>query len=124
MCDVDGCERRAVARGVCSAHHKRLMRHGSPTAGRKSPGDVLVVEPARVGYSAVHKRLVSARGRAAEHSCGLCGAVAREWAFVGTPEAVEAGKPYSEDLASYVPLCSSCHIRQDWKGPRGWARAK
>ena len=29
-CSVDGCEKRARARGLCWAHYKRWQRHGDP----------------------------------------------------------------------------------------------
>lgn len=32
-CDVDGCEKRARARGWCSSHYSRWKRYGNPTAG-------------------------------------------------------------------------------------------
>lgn len=122
-CRVDGCERVSVARGVCSAHHKRLMRHGDPTAGRKSPNDVLVVQPTVVTYSAAHYRVRAALGKASDHRCP-CGDAAAEWSYVGGAERelVEDGQPYSLDIGDYEALCHSCHIKRDWKGPRGWAR--
>ncbi len=33
MCLVEGCEKIDNVKGYCTAHYKRLWRHGSPTAG-------------------------------------------------------------------------------------------
>jgi hypothetical protein len=37
-CAVSGCSAVRYSRGYCRSHYYRLMRHGSPTAGRVSPG--------------------------------------------------------------------------------------
>lgn len=36
ICSIDGCGKPTNARGWCSAHHKRWLRHGDPLAGRKT----------------------------------------------------------------------------------------
>lgn len=41
LCSVDGCERRHLARGLCSLHYQRWRRHGDPTAGRAIAGEPL-----------------------------------------------------------------------------------
>lgn len=33
ICSVDGCEKPHLARGYCSLHYYRFMRHGGPLAG-------------------------------------------------------------------------------------------
>ena len=38
-CSVDTCSRIAKSRGLCNAHHKRLMRHGNPLGGRTPDGE-------------------------------------------------------------------------------------
>lgn len=38
-CAIEGCINPARGRGYCSRHYTRLIRHGSPTAGRTSIGD-------------------------------------------------------------------------------------
>ncbi len=40
-CSVEGCERSVIAHGVCRNHYYRLMKHGSATAGRSSPGSAM-----------------------------------------------------------------------------------
>lgn len=37
-CSVDGCEKQAIRRELCSAHHARWKRHGDPLAGRVPDG--------------------------------------------------------------------------------------
>lgn len=33
ICQIDGCGRKHVARGLCGAHYHRLSRHGDPLGG-------------------------------------------------------------------------------------------
>jgi HNH endonuclease len=39
QCSVDGCTKAARRRGLCSAHHSRFLRHGSPTGGGTAWGE-------------------------------------------------------------------------------------
>lgn len=67
-----------------------------------------------VSYSQAHLRLKVDRGRPDQHVCP-CGAVAREWAYMGgdPDELNEDGKRYSLDQKRYTALCVSCHRRRD-----------
>lgn len=38
ICSIPDCGKRRLARGLCSAHYWRLMRHGEATAGATSKG--------------------------------------------------------------------------------------
>lgn len=38
LCSVPGCDKPPYRSGMCNAHRIRMRRHGSPTAGRRSPG--------------------------------------------------------------------------------------
>lgn len=80
------------------------------------------------GYSAMHWRVKSARGRAAAHKCAHCDKKqAEQWAYDhGDPNELTAevagfgGRtfvvPYSLDPAHFLALCSSCHVKFDrWK---------
>lgn len=40
-CTIEGCVRAHSARGWCSAHYRRWLRHGSPVSGRTPPGDLM-----------------------------------------------------------------------------------
>lgn len=69
-----------------------------------------------VSYSQAHLRLKNDRGRPDNHMCALCGAQAREWAYMGDcPNQLidERGIPYSLDQARYEPMCFICHRRHD-----------
>jgi hypothetical protein len=57
QCSVEGCDRPHYAKGYCQLHHKRLLRHGSPTGGapyRKSDGLSLCRVEGCAGRGTVH----------------------------------------------------------------------
>lgn len=64
-----------------------------------------------LSYSAVHKRLRKDRGTPSlcEH-CGTTTAKKFEWAYTGPGH--QSGS-YSANLADYIRLCTSCHIKLD-----------
>lgn len=68
-------------------------------------------------YAAVHMRLLTTFGPAANYSCVDCGRRAEQWAYdYGCPEQREDAKRgclYSPDLMRYSPRCVPCHQRQD-----------
>lgn len=73
-------------------------------------------------YMAVHQRLRRERGPAREYACHICGQPADQWAYdrmdlhavIGeTKYGRGDARPYSTDLAHYVPMCQSCHTRLD-----------
>lgn len=41
MCTIGGCDRRAVARGMCGAHYQRWRKHGDPAIGGQKIWDRL-----------------------------------------------------------------------------------
>ena len=41
MCAIDGCEKTARARGLCTQHYHRWERHGDPLGGRVDEGEPL-----------------------------------------------------------------------------------
>jgi hypothetical protein len=67
-------------------------------------------------YNHVHYVLVQTRGLARNHLC-RCGKRASDWAYQhnGDPEVYdeESGRPFSEDLDHYEPMCRSCHFKLD-----------
>lgn len=40
LCSIQGCGKRHFGRGYCHCHYERLLRHGSPFAGRAGSGNV------------------------------------------------------------------------------------
>ncbi len=113
-CSFPGCEEPHVAKGFCNKHWLRQRNHGDPhhveQAGWR--GD-------DVGYTALHQRIYHRLGPASEHICHRCGTPADDWAYDHSDpnERVELEKgPYSTDLAHYMPLCHSCHMKLDHNG--------
>lgn len=43
FCTIDGCQRLSIARGWCSPHYQRWLRHGDPLAGGRSPNQICQV---------------------------------------------------------------------------------
>lgn len=37
-CSIEGCSKQVLARGLCSAHYRRLSVYGSPTGGGRQQG--------------------------------------------------------------------------------------
>lgn len=108
--NVKGC---ISGKGMCSRHHHRLYKHGTPwPKGVRSPQ---VKNGKYATYLAMHKRVYAAKGRAAEHDCVDCGGEAREWSYnnsgVGEVEGDHAARArkYSMDVNQYEPRCCSCH---------------
>lgn len=61
----------------------------------------------RVGYRALHNRLVETRGRASEYPCADCGDPAKDWSHDGGAGA------FSTNLDDYSPRCRRCHLAYD-----------
>jgi hypothetical protein len=61
-CGIEGCEKPVLVRGLCTAHYKRLLRHGDPLGGgaaRNKPPAQCIVEgcdepPKARGLCSVH----------------------------------------------------------------------
>lgn len=69
-------------------------------------------------YALVHYRLGIERGRASGFVCDECGSPAKDWAYDNldaNEKYDEKGRPYSEDLSHYRPMCRSCHRAFDAK---------
>ena len=111
-CEVEGCDNKHLARGMCMKHHGRWRRHGDTNS--------------RLGftYAAAHLSLREQYGRAKEHDCSVCFQPADEWAFVKEwcPEeemlSQIRGKKsreffYSKDAGHYITLCRSHHRSYD-----------
>lgn len=103
-CSVEGCESPVECRSVCKAHYGRLLRHGSPTAGRASSRTGCAVE----GCERPH------RGR------GLCDLHLQRMVRNGTTEAVRF-KPRSCSIEG----CGRPHSGRGWCALhyQRWARA-
>lgn len=41
ICAIEGCDKAVKARGLCNAHHRRLLRHGDPLGGGTAQGEPL-----------------------------------------------------------------------------------
>jgi hypothetical protein len=67
-------------------------------------------------YRHVHHWLRKTRGKASRRRCA-CGALAREWSYIGpfpAPLTSKEGWPYSTDLMAFEAKCKPCHSRADY----------
>lgn len=136
-CSIEDCRNRHFGRGWCEKHYNRWRKTGDPArtaTGRvyanRAPSRQPAASRPRVAdsllsYKGSHKRVRSARGRAAEHACVACAEPATEWAyshadtqgeltevshiFSKTPRAIA----YSPDPQFCEPMCHSCHVSAD-----------
>lgn len=76
-------------------------------------------------YAAVHQRLTSKRGRAADHLCSAdgCAAQAQNWAWQLTgpfiesePNALTAARKWGTNIEDYAPMCRRHAARLDMGG--------
>lgn len=77
-----------------------------------------------VGYSGMHDRVRSTRGRAREYSCVTCGSGAVDWAYrwdlncpkekwVRVRPPADKVAPMCPDVDHYDPMCRNCHREFD-----------
>ena len=111
VCTVDDCDRYVAAQSYCDMHYRNWRRNGSPIAISREPA---------MDYKAVHQRLRTKRGKAADHLCVECFGPAKEWAYDHTDphpltDWVEGRSwvTYSADLDRYHPMCIKCHRNMD-----------
>jgi hypothetical protein len=127
-CSVDGCDAKATSRQLCSKHNARLDRHGNT--------DVMLAGPREqhfawggdeVTYRTAHGRLTRYRGKANQHPCVDCGALAAQWSYDGKAENEQrdprTGIAYTTEMVHYQPRCYPCHKAFDLRShcPHGHA---
>ncbi len=119
-CEVDGCTAKALSHtgsALCKLHQNRVYTHGDPhtVLPPASGPDHPRWAGAEVGYSGMHARIRSARGRAADNPCTECGGRGQEWSYnYSCPDermgwAGDSICPYSINVNMYRPLCKPCH---------------
>lgn len=78
ICDIDGCGRRHVARGLCRRHYQRLQNTGSPE-GHKSR----VSRPIRVCGDVAYISLANGRGETVIDAADVAQAAGHSWRYEG-----------------------------------------
>ena len=104
---------RPSAKGMCSRHYTRTLKHGTPWPKVRT---YRIRNSKYASYSAMHYRVRKASGRAAEYDCVDCGGEAHEWSYSNSGvEEVEGPSgqgydcKYSLDVSQYEPRCVPCH---------------
>ena len=120
LCSVAPCGRPAALSrygnpgqlGMCKAHYHRQNVYGSPWAG----GTFRNIRGGKYAtYDQAHRRLLAARGKAADNDCVDCGGPAAEWSYnnsgISEVTGMRRRKPatYSLDMDQYDPRCVTCH---------------
>lgn len=120
LCAIEGCGQLDTgAHGLCSKHHTRVIRHGSPHTVKKTGVKTVEDHPKykgdNVGYRGAHERVRALRGSASTHSCIDCGTQASHWSYNhnGRHENIRDGLTYGVDVTDYEPRCIPCHKRFD-----------
>ena len=119
MCEVEGCDRKHHAKGMCNRHYRNFMNTGSPIGS---------IEWGKRTYAAQHKHLSIKYGPARLHDCSWCGAQADHYALIKewvpedellwekqkSPLPRHSGWcAYSLDDAHYLTLCKTDHAKLD-----------
>lgn len=116
-CSADGCDRLAVGLGLCGKHHLRWYRYGTVSGNDHTrENHERWLDRDHLNYEAAHDRVKRYRGAPSSHACA-CGKQAEDWAYLHTdPEPLvdERGRPFSDDVDRYAPMCRSCHKTFDW----------
>lgn len=116
-CSVDGCLRDATSRGMCGMHYLRILRKGTlEITPRSGPGHQRWSDRDSLTYDAAHDRVKRSRGPASSHACAQCEGPAEDWAYqhmADDPLIDDIGRPYSDDLDDYAPMCRACHRALD-----------
>ncbi len=141
-CTVKDCGRPAGGKGLCTAHRKRLKKHGSVQADipvqLHQKGRVCAVSGCGKPYHALglcqqhyhktrsirsyadaHRAVKRKRGLASDYWCAACGSQAKHWAYDHedpNERTDDWGRPYSLDPEHYQPMCKPCHRKFDNEG--------
>lgn len=119
-CSMPDCDKLADGgRGYCSKHYQRVRTHGDPTCAPprvSGPAHPSWLPDVAVTYTAAHKRVTNARGRAVDHKCAGCPAQAEHWSYDHSDlneSFDDRGIAFSVDVSRYRPLCVPCHKKFD-----------
>lgn len=121
VCLIGGCEMKWYCKDWCKRHYERWRIHGDPLEVRQGGESNYNWRP-HARYHAMHKRVRTQRGPAADHTC-TCGVTAEEWSYdhADPDEVSDMDKghslPYSLDVNHYDPRCVPCHRRFDLEVP-------
>jgi hypothetical protein len=104
----------------CDCGAETVVRAGDLNRGTAmSCGDSSHRYQETVGYTAMHQRVRSERGKASTYPCVDCGGQAAHWSYdhLDQDQQVEDKEgqalPYSLDVNHYEPRCVPCHKRYD-----------
>jgi hypothetical protein len=122
QCEIEGCEKKRAAKGMCGMHYHRVKRWGDPHRVDTRGGGPIRKD--LLTYTGIHSRLRRVYGPAKMHDCSNCSETAHSWAYIKewcddtqTQEkwvrnaAVEV--EFCSDEGHYLTLCKECHIELD-----------
>lgn len=108
LCTIPGCGEPVDTKALCSNHYRRLYRYGDPLYVPYNGGVPGAASPQWKGeaatYGAKHRRVYTARGRAADYSC--------IWAARGDCKGRIEWASQTGDLDNvddFAPMCSRHH---------------
>lgn len=126
LCEVEGCDNKHEAKGLCNKHRIRKRKYGSvdfvkhPQKGGNH--GTRNAEGTHGSYNQIHRRMYRYYGKASEFECSVCFETASTWALI--KEWVPEGEmlwskengwdvPYSVEPAHYLTLCKAHHNELD-----------
>lgn len=125
-CEIEGCEKKHEAKGMCGMHYRRVYRYGDPHflhhEQRGGNHGTRNAEGTYGTYNQIHRRMHRYYGDAGEFDCSICFEPAQTWALI--KEWVPEGEllwgkehgwdvPYSVEPAHYLTLCKEHHNKLD-----------
>lgn len=133
LCEVPGCDRKHVAKGLCSLHRQRLASNGTLGTKNRKPGEGTLLDTGywadfkpthplarKNGRVLRHRALLYDKIGPGSHCCHWCAALVNwttgQLAKRDSPLIADHknGDKQDNSFDNLVPSCMDCNIRRRW----------